>query len=389
MQTGTKISVAGHAFLVTWALVGGWFESDPLPFQSQEVSIISAEEFERLSAVRAAPEVAEIPVAPQVPTLAENTPRVPNRPDPVPAPAPAEPIAPPAEAEVAPEPPAPEVIPEVPATVPDAPDVPELITELPRVAEPETAQPTDRVAPEPVQPPEPDVRVDDIAQDEVAPDQGAEANQPVQEETAPEAASDRIVTEAEAEQAEPTAPLITSRPKPRPTRPVVQEAETPAPPETEAPAPQSAQVDEKPAPAPEPKPEVESSAVEDALQEALTGAGEVEAPEPSGPPMTEGERDALRLAVSQCWNVGSLSSEAMRTTVVVGLSLSRQGVPDAGSIRMLSSSGGSQGAATQAYETARRAIMRCGAKGFELPTDKYAQWRDIEMTFNPERMRIK
>ena len=62
---------------------------------------------------------------------------------------------------------------------------------------------------------------------------------------------------------------------------------------------------------------------------------------------------------------------------------------EVGTIRMLSSTGGSGTAAKQAFEAARRAIIRCGAKGFQLPPEKYGQWRDIEMTFNPERMRIK
>jgi hypothetical protein len=131
------------------------------------------------------------------------------------------------------------------------------------------------------------------------------------------------------------------------------------------------------------------SAVEDALAEALAGGADVEAPEPSGPPLTLGEKDALRVAVSQCWNVGSLSTDALNTTVVVGVSLAENGKPDNASIRMLSSTGGSVSAAKQAYEAARRAIIRCGSKGFKLPPEKYAQWRDIEMTFNPERMRIK
>ena len=260
-------------------------------------------------------------------------------------------------------------------------DVPEIVTDLPQTAEPETAQQTDRVAPEPVQAPEPDTQVDDVAQEEVAPDEGADANQPVQEATAPEAASDRIVTEAEADDAEPTAPLASVRPLTRPARP---SPEPEQPPET-----QTATAEENSDPAPEPNPEVESSAVDDALAEALAGSGEVEAPEPSGPPMTRGEKDALRIAVSQCWNVGSLSSEALRTSVVVGVTLSREGVPDIGSIRMLSSSGGSDSSAKQAYEAARRAIIRCGSRGFDLPADKFAQWRDIEMTFNPEGMRIR
>ena len=40
-------------------------------------------------------------------------------------------------------------------------------------------------------------------------------------------------------------------------------------------------------------------------------------------------------------------------------------------------------------EAARRAIIRCSRDGYQLPPDKYAHWRDIEMTFNPERMRLK
>ena len=77
------------------------------------------------------------------------------------------------------------------------------------------------------------------------------------------------------------------------------------------------------------------------------------------------------------------------TTVVVAVNLSPEGRPESGTIRMLSSSGGSGDAAKQAFEAARRAIIRCGASGFDLPAEKYDQWRDIEMTFNPERMRIK
>ncbi|TDK48016.1 energy transducer TonB, partial [Antarcticimicrobium luteum] len=131
-------------------------------------------------------------------------------------------------------------------------------------------------------------------------------------------------------------------------------------------------------------------AVAAALAEALGGAREA-APTaaPTGPPLSAGEKEALRVAVSSCWNVGSLSSEALATTVVVAVSLSQDGKPQMETIRMMSYSGGGEGAAKQAFEAARRAIIRCGATGFSLPAAKYDRWRDIEMTFNPERMRIK
>jgi hypothetical protein len=76
-------------------------------------------------------------------------------------------------------------------------------------------------------------------------------------------------------------------------------------------------------------------------------------------------------------------------TVVVGVSLTQDGRVADGSLRLLEGSGGSDGAIQTAFEAARRAILRCGASGFDLPPEKYDQWRDIEMTFNPEGMRLR
>jgi len=358
--------------LLGWAALGGWFQPEPASFEVQEVSLISAEEFARLSQQRQAPELAldasvlappEESAAPEVsvPPVRRPAPEeAPERPAPPPEPTP-DPVVEDVP-EVEPDPIVPETPPEVEPPVetavilPPQPEAPQLL-------------PVDRVAPVPVAPPEPDVAVDDVAQPEVAPEEGAKAPQEVQEATAPEAATDRIVTEEnQAEEQVVTAPSRSVRPQSRPQR-------------------QVAEAPEQPAPAPDAP--VERSAVEDALAAALAGGADVEAPEPAGPPLTSGEKDALRVAVSQCWNVGSLSSDALRTTVVVGVSLAQDGKPDTGSIRMLSSTGGSAAAAKQAYEAARRAIIRCGSRGFQLPPDKYAHWRDIEMTFNPERMRIK
>jgi len=161
------------------------------------------------------------------------------------------------------------------------------------------------------------------------------------------------------------APTRSPRPAPRPARPA-------------APAPRA------------PDPARTEDAVAAALSEALAGAQARPATAaPSGPPLSAGEKEALRVAVSSCWNVGSLSSAALATTVVVAVSLTQDGKPQMETIRMVSSSGGSEASAKQAFEAARRAIIRCGARGFALPAEKFDRWRDIEMTFNPERMRIK
>ncbi|UWR69129.1 energy transducer TonB [Phaeobacter inhibens] len=379
MQTGTKISVAGHALLAGWVVFGAWFPSEPLPLAVQDVALISSEEFAKLSQQRAAPVVAD--TAGDL-TQPEPEPRPevtsPPEPDPEPQITQPEPVTPPEpDAELSERPEPQPVEPAPPVAAPTPPDVPDATTVTPQLTERPQLRPVDRVAPTPVAPPEPDTQIADVAQPEVSDEVGTEPAQESQQATAEAAANDRIVTEeveADTDQVASAAPAQSLRPRRRPDRP-----EPVAQPE-----PEPAAAEPETAPSPD-----RSDAVEDALAAALAGGGEVEAPEPSGPPLTSGEKDALRVAVQQCWNVGSLSSEALRTTVVVSVALTQDGRPEEGSIRMLSSTGGSGSAANQAFGAARRAILRCGARGFQLPSDKYAQWRNIEMTFNPERMRIK
>ncbi|MBZ4023993.1 hypothetical protein CKO11_16195 [Rhodobacter sp. TJ_12] len=109
----------------------------------------------------------------------------------------------------------------------------------------------------------------------------------------------------------------------------------------------------------------------------------------NGPPVTAGEKEALIVDVKQCWNVGALSSEALRTSVTVRVDMQPDGHPITGSIRMVGFEGGSDAAARQAYEAARRAIVRCGSDGFPLPAEKYSWWQQIEIVFDPSKMRMK
>lgn len=141
----------------------------------------------------------------------------------------------------------------------------------------------------------------------------------------------------------------------------------------------------------------DSNQIADALAEdlaepeaALETAPVPAAPQPqspTGPPLTSVERDGLRLAVGQCWNFGALSRDAARVTVTVWMQMMPDGRPISDSLRLIDFDGGSQAAADQAYQVARRAILRCGSQGYPLPQEKYAQWQEIEMVFNPEKMR--
>lgn len=382
MNTGTYISGAAHLALIAWVMLSGLFSAAPSDsIRVTDVTILSGEEFAALTAPAAAPRPADDVTPPDTPEISSSPRPVPapetrpERPEP-PAPQdPAEPDTAPDTSGIAPLPEAEAVetvLPPVPPEVTDAPEAPTLDTEPPR--------PAPRVAPEPAAPPPEDVAIADIPREATRPDEAAETAQPEEEAAAPEEASTQIVTEAEERPETGLAMASSPRPRARPARPREMVTETAAaPPEPETPA----------APAAE---DAIAGAVADAVAQAMAGAqsgtgGSGTAP--TGPPLTAGERDALRVAVSRCWNVGSLSTEALMTSVVVGLDMAEDGKPVTGSIDLLSWSGGSEAAARQTFESARRAIIRCGAAGFPLPVEKYAQWREIEMTFNPENMRIR
>jgi hypothetical protein len=68
--------------------------------------------------------------------------------------------------------------------------------------------------------------------------------------------------------------------------------------------------------------------------------------------------------------------------------MNQDGTPINETIAMESFSGGTAGSARRVYDAARRAILRCGARGFDLPAEKYSQWQTIEMTFDPRKLGV-
>jgi hypothetical protein len=106
---------------------------------------------------------------------------------------------------------------------------------------------------------------------------------------------------------------------------------------------------------------------------------------PLGPPMTQGEKEGLRFAVQKCWNVPDGIKGAADLRITVSVELAQDGTIVGGPELVSPSSSGSPEVQI-AYEAARRAILRCGAKGFDLPADKWGQWRQLEVTFDPGGM---
>jgi hypothetical protein len=378
MRRSLYASSAIHAGILLWVAFGGalFRDSPETEFEVTGVTILSVSEFEALTTgVEPAPVVLETPVAP--PPVEEAA--APETPAPEEAPPPVEQPeeAPEPEPDPQPEPPAPEapeaeVADQIAAlpTPSGAPDLPPDDTPTPDEAP--------RIAPVPAPAPEPDVETaPDVLDQAVTPDI---SDAPAEEapETAPEEATTEIVTEAETPSGGPVAPVASIRPPPRPARP------TPPEPPTE-----TAEVEPE---APAPEPEAEEDPLADAIASAVADANASETAQtaaPSGPPLTQGARDGFRIAVQACWNVGALSTEALGTTVVVAFDMARDGRPEQGTLRLLEFSGGSEAAAQQAYEAARRAIIRCGVNGYDLPEESYDRWRQVELVFNPEGMRLR
>lgn len=393
MEKGQIISGVAHAGVILWVILGDWlFRADTLPeIEVAEVSLMSGEEFDAMMAAAPAPtEPAPEPEpAPEEPVIQPPEPVEPAEPPP-PAEEPA-PVAPPEE-------PLPEDLPV--EAVPQPIETPDPVAPIAEVEQPipvplsdarPRPRPVDRVAATPVESVDaPEIAEEVVEETAEEPTEEAVIVEEEQEAAAPEEATTQIVTEAveteeDAPQLEMTASL---RPRSRPER-VQPEAE---PVEEAVAATESEETTDAPA--------TEDTATEDAVAAALAEAlaeeeaatdapAQAQSDLPVGPPMTAGEQDALRVAVQACWNVGALSMEALRTTVTVAVSVGQDGVPDAGSIALIGSSGGSEAATQQAFEAARRAIIRCGARGFPLPPEKFEQWRNMELVFDPNGMRMR
>lgn len=100
----------------------------------------------------------------------------------------------------------------------------------------------------------------------------------------------------------------------------------------------------------------------------------------SGNTLTQSEMDSLRGQIQACWSVpaSAQGEEGLKVSVQFQLT---QGALIEGKPRVTSSSGN-----RQLDESAVRAVARCGARGFQLPPDKYDSWRDVVVNFDPSEM---
>ncbi len=117
---------------------------------------------------------------------------------------------------------------------------------------------------------------------------------------------------------------------------------------------------------------------------------------PPAPVMTVAADDIANLqsAIMKCWNIGAMSTRAQQVALLLRVEIDAQGKPKHRRITMTSFSGGEEDAVEQAYQAARRAVIRsqkgCGGKqGFAFDPAKYALLGAIEMTFDSSGMRLR
>lgn len=395
MYTGQIISGAGHGALILWLLLGNFLFSPPEPQQLEatNVSMISSAE---LAAMQAAAAGAITDTPPDVVEPVAETPAKPVAVEPPPEPQVEQPPPEPVQ-----EPPPPEVTEPLPELVPEGPTGEATPQPLPPSDDPQPVptpladarprpRPADLVAPVPVEE-TPDVETSPTPEQAVSevPTEEPVIEEPPVEETAPEAAATELVPEQLDEPEVATlAPATSPRPRARPAPPA-----EPDPVVEDTPA-------EQPATEPAPDPATDQAAIDEALAAALAEEAPAEEPATESPPtgaggtplgqaLTAGELGDFRAQVQQRWNVGALSTEALAVSVTIAVTVGPDGVPDAGSVRMVAATGGSDAAINAAYEVAKRAILTAGRRGLALPLDKYETWRELEITFDASSRQLR
>ena len=377
MHIGHYISGFGHFLLLFWVILGDLFESNEAPpLEMVNVSVISTIEYAAIIMPDAPPnakilvdkilnpslESEALPeqlISEEAPVNMTNPYRIEKAAKPDKVPRRLNPLRTP--------------MPQIEDKLPDL-DTPssDRLSMLKSPNRIEAPYKVDRIAPMAVAPSVPDIRIDDQTREAALPVEALnspEIPEPEQISQPKETAEPEAAVEITSKVLKdlPMAPKISLRPKARPSLASVAKTEE----------------NYKPA-------DTQEQSINAALKTALennanSGIAQRTA---SGPPLTASEKDGLRLTVQKCWVV-DVGSQAANVIVTVSISMNSDGTVIANSLRLKNSQGGSEGAVEAAFQAARRAILRCQKKSYDLPEEKYDHWREIEFTFDPRKMRIR
>lgn len=285
-----------------------------------------------------------------------------------------------------------------PNTVPDAQNVGDNEVDLQTPPKPDNkAKPIEaaeepKAQPEPVKKPEPkpDPKPEPTPQEKPTPVPATEVQTKpeAKQDVKPDPVAEAIEKQAEApDQTVPKLPDNVPAPQAKPKPPQAQTAKTPdrKPVEEKKPTQSASQTSQS-----------KNDAIADEVAALLnkqktSGGGAKRSTDQAslggkkntgGSKLSQNEMDALRGAISKCWNVPAGVADAPGLIVTVKMHLNQdgsiQGVPE------VTSGGGADGVGRAAAESAKRAVARCAP--YNLPADKYDSWSEVIVNFDPSEM---
>ena len=379
MDIGVKISGTAHAILISIAIFGApIFSSDEEnPIQISEVSLISLEEFELLTKENMPvfqsepePEVQEPELEPEV-QEPEPEPEV-QEPEPEPEPElEVQEPEPEPELEVQepePEPEVQEIINEsdsdLIAPIADEDNLGELTPEFNENAAPKAAEIISDVSNEAPEEPADIGALEDTSFEKVNGADEEKLEIELNENTPAEESTTQIVTEAE-EQKSDLVPSRTSKPKSRPKN-----------------LKTTKEIAIKPKLKPKEVVEAEKDTTAESILESLK---EKKEPEPFlnlTPAQKESVGNIIRNKMRLCWNPPVGVENGLTNVMILGLKFDIDGKLVESPVNLTPNSGVGS---LQAFEAARRAVIRCSPYN-ELDPEIYDGWKELNLKFNPKNM---
>ena len=381
MDIGVKISGTAHAILISIAIFGApIFSSDEEnPIQISEVSLISLEEFELLTKENMPvfqsepePEVQEPELEPEVqepePEPEVQEPETEPEPElevqePEPEPEPELEVQ-----EPEPEPEVQEIINEsdsdLIAPIADEDNLGELTPEFNENAAPKAAEIISDVSNEAPEEPADIGALEDTSFEKVNGADEEKLEIELNENTPAEESTTQIVTEAE-EQKSDLVPSRTSKPKSRPKN-----------------LKTTKEIAIKPKLKPKEVVEAEKDTTAESILESLK---EKKEPEPFlnlTPAQKESVGNIIRNKMRLCWNPPVGVENGLTNVMILGLKFDIDGKLVESPVNLTPNSGVGS---LQAFEAARRAVIRCSPYN-ELDPEIYDGWKELNLKFNPKNM---
>ena len=378
MDLGVKISGTAHAILIGIAIFGApiFSADEENPIQISEVSLISLQEFELLTKentpifqTEPEPEMQEPKPVPEVKEpeaeLQEPEPE-PEVQEPEPEPEVQEPE--PEVKEPEPEPEVQEIIsdsetdPVAPIT--DQDNLGELTPEFNENAAPKAAEIISDISNEAPEEPADMNSIQDTSFENVSGADEDKSEIEVTENTPAEETTTQIVTEAE-EQESDLVPSRTSKPKNRPKNlKIVKEIKT------------------KPKLKPKEVVEAKKDATAESILESLKEKNEPEPFLDLTPAQKESVGNIIRNKMRLCWNPPVGVENGLTNVMILGLKFDIDGKLVESPVNLTPDSGVGS---LQAFEAARRAVIRCSPYN-ELDPEIYEGWKELNLKFNPKNM---